>query len=1102
MSVGRGAIAQMLTLLRDRTPVPGPTPIALDSDQARVVAHRDGALRVLAGPGTGKTTTLVQAMIARLTGDDALHPDQVLGLTFGRRAALQWRDKVTAAVGGGLVPTVSTFHSFCYSLLRMFAADDAYQVALRLLSGPEQQARARALLQEAVAEGRVVWPDDLEQAVGTQGLVEEIRAVMSRTRSFAMEPADLVALGKREGMPLWTVVGQFMGEYIEVLDFEGALDYSELIFRTLLLCERNDVQAHLHRTVRAVFVDEYQDTDPGQIELLRRMLTSDTSLVVVGDFDQAIYGFRGADEAAIREFREKFGDIYGDRIDDVVLRNCRRFGTNVRAVADVAISDYRPAAVGQPLLDAHRSPDCSTAEPGDVQVMTFDTDSAQAAHIADVIAREHAIGGRPWSDMAGIVRSASVSVAPLYRALVAAGVPVEVATDEIPIHQDPAVAPLLSLLRVIENARALTPEVAMDLLTGPIGSVDPMDLRRFERVLRESDRGNGRVARSSGVLVAEVLGNIALLDAIDTTRISDVAESVRRLGKTIEAARAQVKAGESPHAVLWTVWQSSSWPARLRERALGVGTTSQRAHRDLDAICALFDNAARFVTRSGALGLRVFLEELMSQQIPGETLAENDLRGDVVRILTAHRAKGLEWPFVVVAALQEGLWPNLIVPGTLLQPERIGDRHKLMPLTTKEMLDAERRLFFVAATRAQECLILTACHEHDAASETGARMSRFLRDVLDSAGYSETPTSERSEVEASAPQLTWSHHLGRPRAGLSADAVVARLRRALRDSDEQVRAAAARRLVALAQSGKSAFRGANPETWWGSRDLTSNAVHPSADLHLSASTINAIETCAARWYLEKKIHAELPSGMAPVFGNLLHKVAEGLAQGHISPTPEAVASKVDLAWAGMDYAIAWEDSYQHEQAKLAASRLLNWFLAHQDQHSVVESKLDCTVAVPREDGSSISVHITGRADRIEFTADGVVVYDFKTSSKTENLKDLVSSVQLALYELLVTTGTYTDTEGHQQRVEDAQVDHTALVQLRFGDDTDPGLPLVQTVAAGAHDASGTEGSLLDRISDAVSVILDEKYETNPTYECKWCPVRFLCPAQTEGGQVL
>jgi superfamily I DNA/RNA helicase len=126
-----------------------------------------------------------------------------------------------------------------------------------------------------------------------------------------MDPEDLVNLGTKTSRQTWASIGVFMDEYLDVLDAEGVLDYSELIHRAVLLSYRPDVQEYLHKTFSAIYVDEYQDTDPGQVALLKAMVNVDSALVVVGDVDQAIYGFRGADEAGIRNFEHEFETVFG-----------------------------------------------------------------------------------------------------------------------------------------------------------------------------------------------------------------------------------------------------------------------------------------------------------------------------------------------------------------------------------------------------------------------------------------------------------------------------------------------------------------------------------------------------------------------------------------------------------------------------------------------------------------------------------------------------------------------------------------------------------------------------------------------------------------------
>jgi superfamily I DNA/RNA helicase len=141
-----GAQAPALRLLPPENLASAPT---LDGEQREVVAHRGTPLLVLAGPGTGKTTTLVEAMIDRLTGDGALEPEHVLGLTFGRDAAAQWRDRVALRLGGR-APMVSTFHSYAFAIVRKYAADLHLQGPPRLLAGYEEQTHVRELIAAAM----------------------------------------------------------------------------------------------------------------------------------------------------------------------------------------------------------------------------------------------------------------------------------------------------------------------------------------------------------------------------------------------------------------------------------------------------------------------------------------------------------------------------------------------------------------------------------------------------------------------------------------------------------------------------------------------------------------------------------------------------------------------------------------------------------------------------------------------------------------------------------------------------------------------------------------------------------------------------------------
>jgi superfamily I DNA/RNA helicase/RecB family exonuclease len=1099
----------MTQFILDRTPVPARSTPDFDENQLAVINHRHGAMRVLAGPGTGKTTTLVHAMASRLIGDAPLLADQVLGLTFGRKAALEWRDQVTIAVGGGKVPLVSTFHSFCYALVRKYQTVETYQEPIRLLSGPEQQQRARQLFSDAVRDGRVEWPEELQGALDTRGLAEEVRAVMSRARSHLMDPRDLVQLGKASSRDAWASIGGFMDEYLDVLDLEGVIDYTELVHRAVLLCHRPDVQADLHSSFKAIYVDEYQDTDPGQVALLKALVSPSSSLIVVGDIDQAIYGFRGADETGIRTFSDAFEKVYAKPVDDVVLRTCRRFGPHIREVAKAVIEKYHPAGFPAQILKDHRdlkceplsdaaSKDVDADAAGDsieqgkkdtVEVLTFDSDGAQAAHIADLLARARQTYGYAWADMAVIVRSAVVSLPAMYRAMVMAGVPVEVAADEIPLHLDPAVSPLVTALRVIDNPHALTPDVAMGLLQGPFGKLDPVDLRRFGRYLRSQDATAERAAAPSAHLIRDALADPKSLLDIPSGQFDQIVAVFTRVGEMLNGARTQMAKGASPHELMWHVWQSTAWPQELERQSVGRTGASQRANRDLDSICALFDVANRFVSRGRGKDLTNFLAEIEAQEIPGESLAEHDVRSDSVRLLTAHRAKGLQWKYVIVAGAQEDAWPDLRTRQTLLQAARIGAGQELMPPTARELLNEERRLFYVAITRAMERLVITAVDT--SSRDDGTFPSRFIDDI-----------------KALLDEDKFKHISGRPVRALSVDGVIASLRQTLLDPKESpaFKEVAAAKLAQLARHSSDAFASARPENWWGINEPTINAQGPVEPLGLSPSAIDSIEECPAKWFLERQVQATSQAEMPMVFGNAIHAIAEGLQRDEIPFDMDEINQRLDRLWSGMGYETPWEARVMREQAGQVAQRLVSWLTSQGDVRSVAESGLELktTLSVTREDGTTrdIELRINGRADRIEFQADGVVVYDFKTGKRPLEAKKVSTNIQLALYAYLIEHGNYEDADGQQHIGSDVPVKGSALVQLRNADKVATDLPIVQFAKADEHDVD-SEVPLEQRLTDAAIVVLDEQYVAK--YEerkCSRCPVSVICPAVPAGRSML
>ncbi|MEU5934321.1 ATP-dependent DNA helicase [Micromonospora sp. NPDC047187] len=1105
-----------------------------DPVQAEVVGHTDGPMLVLGGPGTGKTSTLVEAVAARVA--EGVDPERILVLTFGRRGATALRQRIEARIAqdGHRVlrePLVRTFPAYAFGLLRRAAAERG-EPSPRLLTGPEQDLIIRELLDvvgEEPEDDPVGWPIDLRPALRTRAFAGQLRDLLMRAAERGVGPIDLARLGEKLGRADWPAAARFLREYVAVLALRDvsnrgsiAYDPAELVrAATGLLRDDEELLAAERRRLAYVYLDELADTDPAQLELLSVIAGGGKSLVAFADPDSSTYAFRGADPAGVATFPHRFRTASGAPAAQVLLTTSYRAGPGLlAAIARLGRRLRGPAAHRR----LHPLPD---APPGVVEVHTFRSATSEAAWLAHVLRSAHLLDGVPWSRMAVLVRSTALQLPTLRRALHAAGVPTVVHGEDLPLHLQPAVAPLLLLLRCALEPERLDEEAAVALLHSPLGGADPLAERRLRQGLRALALAGGD-RRPSGELIVEALQDPEELAGIER-RWAEPAQAVA--GLLAIAREAAARPGATAEDVLWAVWHASGlaerWAGAINQGRpeAGEGDLARRrraeaADRDLDAVLVLFDAAARFTDRLPGARTEVFLDHVLAQDLPADTIAPTADRGAAVRLLTAHAAKGLEWDLVAVAGVQEGIWPDLRLRGSLLGSERLvdvlagrsvdGATAANVVGQTSALLDEERRLFHVAISRARHRLLVSAVASAAVGGDDHEEQpSRFLHELGPSTPPPTPPSTPptpptapgpppgpRTEPSAGGtggaaasesgdeePHRPGALPVTRPPRALTLPALVAELRTAITDPAAPAarRRAAAAELARLAAAG---VPGAHPDDWWGLRVLSDDRplVDDGDPVRVTPSAMESALRCSLRWLLERH-GGSGPTSTAQGVGNLVHAAA--MLAEDASADRGALLDYVAARFDAIELAARWMAGPERERAEAMVDKLLRWLATNPRRLLAIEHEF-----AVRLDDPNRPVDLTGRVDRLEVDEAGrLVVIDLKTGKSTAVTgTDLAEHPQLGAYQAAVEAGAFAEFGDESGGA--------ALVQLGTSakDAREQNQP-----AASEGPAAGWATALVRRTADTMAAAT---FAAVANSKCRVCPVRTSCPVSGQGRQVV
>jgi len=630
----------------------------LNPEQRAAVTQTSGPVLVLAGAGSGKTR-VITVRIAYLISNGVL-PEKILAMTFTNKAAAEMRERLGKLVGKKKAGNViaSTFHSFCLRTLREYAAEIGYPEGFTIADSSDQLAILKLSLRELhIPEARIK--------------ISELQSRISLAKNRLDSPESFLA---RPGDTKHELVGRVWEKYRDVLRRSRRLDFDDLLTETLrLLKGKKAVRLELQARHRYLLVDEYQDTNGVQFEIVRQLVGPEKHLCVVGDDDQSIYGWRGADVSKILGFDKSFPGAKVVKLE-----------TNYRSTAQILgaanrVIKHNPNRHEKALRSA-----IGDGEP--LMAVTMRDESVEAEKVVAEI--KHLVSqGHSYSDFAILFRTA-VQPRPFEAELRMKEVPY-VLVGGMSFFDRKEVRDVLAYLRVVAN---------------------PRDEASLLRIVNSPPRGVGKTTLDR-VLEFATQEGVSVADAFD--RAQEIPKINMKAVEAVQGLRARLREvhrlhpkGEDLVELSRRVVEEVAYRDEVRRLYPEDGEFEKR----WAAVDEVFNFAENYVSRRKRPGLLGFLNELSLSASESDS-AEDAARRQAVTLMTLHSSKGLEYPRVYLVGLEEGVLPH-------------------QRAAAEDGVEEERRLAYVGITRAQQALTLSWCAERARGGQKVTRHpSRFLLEV-------------------------------------------------------------------------------------------------------------------------------------------------------------------------------------------------------------------------------------------------------------------------------------------------------------------------------------------------------------------------------------
>jgi ATP-dependent DNA helicase UvrD/PcrA len=985
---------------------PGESGLKLNAAQKRAITHGEGPLLVIAGAGTGKTRVITERIRHLLESDSSLTGENILGLTFTDKAAAEMKSRVVKAAGERAKDvTLKTFHAFCESLLKDVDSDHVmldkvdHWILLRRNLNRLQLDRYRRLAEPGQFLSDFIeffsrCQDELVSSSDYQRYAEQLAAELEAERA----QLDADTLGEREEtVAREREIARAYKASEELLLEKKRSSFGSLITGAVELLEREaTLRATQQNRYRYILVDEFQDTNIAQLRLLELLANERKNIFAVGDNDQAIYRFRGASFGSFKLFLERFaGWREGDDSTPfrVTLTENYRSTPNILRVASQVIGMNTVSAdFPKKVLTTNR------AEGEKIRIVELAEIEDEARWVAKEIERIHR-AGRRWRDFAVLYRAHNHRDA-LVTELSQRKIPFVI--SRLSILEHPLVKDLIAYLRLI--AKPYDDIAAARVLAAPAWRLAPADLVRYaERARKSRKKIYDELQNKQASLPFEPAAN-------DLTELLNFLSEQRKTMPRRTAA--EILAG----LLEW------------------LEIYARASEQDRAYVKRLPEFVKAWEPKSETRGLPEFVEYLeYFDQAGGIISLDEDVPGDAVQLMTVHGAKGLEFSHVFVLRVNKNKFP---------QPERshvFEFPARLMKEGAPEEHfhhQEERRLYYVALTRAQDRLTITSL------AERKAKVPPFIEDIL------MDPAIKRRDVLQLAPKV----------AGVPAAAT--------EDKD-----------AVILQSPLFASPGGLPKIFSRIADWAETFHPPSPEpLQLHPSAVQSYRTCPQRylfsslWSLQEGPKATLTFGRV-IHGTIRRMMAE-FKKGNRLPFDE-VQRIFETEWS----AVGFEDDYQEGEYKKDGLEQLRVFHQIVLEQPLLVLELEKNFELPVEN----NVVLKGRIDQINSLervgrsatkSIDVEIVDYKTG-KAKKDADAKKDLQLSIYAI----ATKEILEWNPVRlVFHYLLDNQRQETTRDAKQLDEALRVVQETAADIRAG---------------------EFSAKPGFICRTCAYKPICPAHEE-----